>query len=55
VILKKQCQISEAQSKHLYAKTCSKVNKQEELETCTPQQAYDLIGITEVWWDGSYD
>ncbi|GAB0204485.1 hypothetical protein GRJ2_002914100 [Grus japonensis] len=29
-------------------------NKQEELETCTCLQGYDLIGITETWWDGSY-
>ncbi|GAB0179465.1 hypothetical protein GRJ2_000411800 [Grus japonensis] len=30
-------------------------NKQEELETCTCLQGYDLIGITETWWDGSYE
>ncbi|GAB0175756.1 hypothetical protein GRJ2_000040800 [Grus japonensis] len=30
-------------------------NKQEELEMCTHLQGYDLIGITEMWWDGSYD
>jgi len=30
-------------------------NKQEELEICTCLQGYDLIGITEIWWDGSYD
>ncbi|GAB0208322.1 hypothetical protein GRJ2_003297900 [Grus japonensis] len=30
-------------------------NKQEELETCTCLQGYDLIGITETWWHGSYD
>ncbi|GAB0193880.1 mitochondrial enolase superfamily member 1 [Grus japonensis] len=30
-------------------------NKQEELETCVCLQGYDLIGITETWWDGSYD
>ncbi|PKU27961.1 hypothetical protein llap_21735 [Limosa lapponica baueri] len=28
---------------------------QEELETCAHLQGYDLIGITEMWWDGSYD
>ena len=30
-------------------------NKQEELETCACLQGCDLIGITEVWWDGFYD
>ncbi|GAB0176447.1 mitochondrial enolase superfamily member 1 [Grus japonensis] len=30
-------------------------NKQEELETCVRLQGYDLIGITEMWWDSSYD
>ena len=27
----------------------------EELETCAHLQGYDLIGIMETWWDGSYD
>ncbi|GAB0209472.1 hypothetical protein GRJ2_003414300 [Grus japonensis] len=44
-----------AQLKCLYANACSMGNKQEELETCTHLQGYDLIGITETWWDGSYD
>ncbi|GAB0203845.1 hypothetical protein GRJ2_002850100 [Grus japonensis] len=30
-------------------------NKQEELETCVRLKGYDLIGITEMWWDSSYD
>jgi len=30
-------------------------NKQEELEICTCLHCYDLTGITEMWWDGSYD
>ncbi|PKU33180.1 rna-directed dna polymerase from mobile element jockey-like [Limosa lapponica baueri] len=30
-------------------------NKQEELETCARLQGYDLTGIIETWWDGSYD
>ncbi|GAB0179529.1 hypothetical protein GRJ2_000418200 [Grus japonensis] len=30
-------------------------NKQEELETCVCLQGCDLIGITETWWDSSYD
>ncbi|GAB0203506.1 interleukin-6 receptor subunit beta [Grus japonensis] len=46
---------SGAQLKCLYANTRSMGNKQEALETCTCLQGYDLIGITETWWDGSYD
>jgi len=30
-------------------------NKQEELEMCTHLWGYDTIGITETWWDSSYD
>ncbi|GAB0188654.1 mitochondrial enolase superfamily member 1 [Grus japonensis] len=30
-------------------------NKQEELETHVCLQGYDLIGITEMWYNGSYD
>lgn len=30
-------------------------NEQEELEVCARLEGYDLIGITELWWDGSYD
>jgi len=30
-------------------------NNQEELEKCACLQGYDLIGITETWWDGFYD
>ncbi|GAB0179991.1 hypothetical protein GRJ2_000464400 [Grus japonensis] len=30
-------------------------NKQGELETCVCLQGYDLIGITETWWDSSCD
>ncbi|GAB0207569.1 hypothetical protein GRJ2_003222600 [Grus japonensis] len=30
-------------------------NKQEQLEKCALLQGYDLISITEMWWDGSYD
>ncbi|GAB0207912.1 hypothetical protein GRJ2_003256900 [Grus japonensis] len=46
---------SGAQLKCLYANTRSTGNKQEELETCVCLQGYDLIGITEMWWDSSYD
>ena len=30
-------------------------NKQEESAACARLQGYDLIGITEMWWEGSYD
>ena len=30
-------------------------NKHEKLEMCAHLQGYDLIGITEMWWDVSYD
>jgi len=39
----------EAQLKCLYASACSKGNQQEELETCTLLQSYDLIGMMEKW------
>ncbi|GAB0188002.1 hypothetical protein GRJ2_001265500 [Grus japonensis] len=42
-----------AQLKCLYAQSMG--NKQEELETCVRLQGYDLISITETWWDSSYD
>ncbi|GAB0195784.1 hypothetical protein GRJ2_002043700 [Grus japonensis] len=41
--------------KCLYTNARSMGNKQEELETCARLQGYDLIGITETWWDRSYD
>jgi len=43
-----------AQFKCLYANTCSMGNKREELGMCTCLQGYDLIDITEKWWDISY-
>lgn len=30
-------------------------NKQEELQVCTRLQGYNIIGITEMRWDGSHD
>ncbi|GAB0182153.1 hypothetical protein GRJ2_000680600 [Grus japonensis] len=44
-----------AQLKCLYANARTMGNKQEELETCAHLQAYDHIGIMEMWWDGSCD
>ncbi|GAB0203231.1 hypothetical protein GRJ2_002788700 [Grus japonensis] len=46
---------SGAQLKCLYANAHSMGNKQEELEMCARLPGYDLIGITETWWDSSYD
>jgi len=31
------------------------VNKQEEREATVQQDSYDLVTITETWWDDSYD
>jgi len=30
-------------------------NKQEELETIIQQESYDLVAITEMWWDDFHD
>ena len=30
-------------------------NKQEELEVTVQQANYDLVAITETWWDNSHD
>jgi len=38
-----------------YANTGSTGNKQEELEMCAHLWGYDVIGITETWWDSSCD
>ncbi|GAB0210150.1 hypothetical protein GRJ2_003480800 [Grus japonensis] len=46
---------SGAQLKCLYVNARSMGNKQEELEMCVRLQGYDLIGITETWWDSSCD
>ncbi|GAB0186659.1 hypothetical protein GRJ2_001131200 [Grus japonensis] len=46
---------SGAQLKCLYTNAWSMGKKQEEMETCAHLQGYDLIGIMEMWWDGSYD
>jgi len=31
------------------------VNKHKEFETCVDFQGYNLVGITNIWWDGSLD
>uniref|UniRef100_K7F1Q8 Reverse transcriptase domain-containing protein n=1 Tax=Pelodiscus sinensis TaxID=13735 RepID=K7F1Q8_PELSI len=41
--------------KCLYTNARSLGNKQEELEALAQAKKYDLIGITETWWDDSHD
>ena len=41
--------------KCLYTNAQSMGNKQEELELLIHQNKYDIIGITETWWDETYD
>jgi len=44
-----------AQMKCLYRNARSMGNKQEELEVVVLLESYDLIAITETWWDESHD
>jgi len=44
-----------AQLKCVYTNARSMGNKQEELETIIQQDGYDLVTITEMWWDNSHD
>ena len=44
-----------AKLKCLCTNVCSMGNKQEELETVVQLGKYDLIAITETWWDESHD
>jgi len=46
---------STAQLKCIYTNARSMGNKQEELETIAQQDSYDLVTITESWWDSSHD
>ncbi|KAM9590717.1 uncharacterized protein ACIBXB_005842 isoform 1-T1 [Morphnus guianensis] len=43
------------QLKCIYANAHSMGNKQEELEATVQQDRYDLVTITETWWDDSHD
>ena len=45
----------EAQLKCVYTNARSMGNKQEELEAIVQQANYDLVAITETWWDHSHD
>jgi len=44
-----------AQLKCVYTNARSIGNKQEELEAIIQQDGYDLVAITEAWWDNSHD
>jgi len=44
-----------AQLKCVYTNACSMGNKQEELEATVQQDGYDLVAITEMWWDNLHD
>ncbi|PKU29771.1 rna-directed dna polymerase from mobile element jockey-like [Limosa lapponica baueri] len=44
-----------AQLKCLYTNACSIGNKQEELEATMLLERYDIVAITETWWDESYN
>jgi len=46
---------STAQLKCIYINARSMDNKQEELEAIVQQDSYDLVAITEMWWDDSCD
>jgi len=43
-----------AQMKCLYTNTHSMGNKQEELEATVLLESYDLIALTETWWDETH-
>ena len=45
----------EAQLKCVYTNARSMGNKQEELEAIVQQASYDLVAITETWWNHSHD
>ena len=44
-----------AQLKCIYTHACSMGNKQEELEAIARQENYDVVAITETWWDDSHN
>ncbi|GAB0178246.1 maestro heat-like repeat-containing protein family member 7 [Grus japonensis] len=43
------------QLKGIYTTACSMSNKQEDLEATVQQDSYDLVTITETWWDDCHD
>ena len=44
----------EAQLRCLYTNACSMGNKPEELETIVWSESYDMVTITETWWNDSH-
>ncbi|KAK4830434.1 hypothetical protein QYF61_011142 [Mycteria americana] len=44
-----------AQLKSIYTNALSMGNKQEELEAIVQQENYDIVAITETWWDDSHN
>ncbi|PKU29972.1 hypothetical protein llap_19725 [Limosa lapponica baueri] len=46
---------SVAQLKCIYTNACSMGNKQDELEAIVQQDSYDVVTITETWWDDCHD
>ncbi|PKU42802.1 rna-directed dna polymerase from mobile element jockey-like [Limosa lapponica baueri] len=46
---------SGAQLKCIYANACSMGHKQEELEAIVRQDSYDVVAITETWWDDGHN
>jgi len=44
-----------AQLKRIYTIARSMGNKQEEQETIVQQDGYDLVAMTETWWDSLHD
>jgi len=43
------------QFKCIYTNACDMGNKKEEMEAVVQQDRYDLVAITEAWWDDSHD
>jgi len=44
-----------AQLKCLYTNACSICNKQEKLDATVLLESYNLVAITENWWDRSHE
>ncbi|KAJ7413330.1 hypothetical protein WISP_91339 [Willisornis vidua] len=45
---------SAAHLKCMYTNACSMGNKQKELEAIVQQESFDVVAITETWWDDSH-
>ena len=46
---------SVAQLKCIYTNACSMGNKWDKLEAIVQQDNYDVVAITETWWDDCHD